>query len=148
MATHSSILSWRIPWTEEAGGLQSMGLQRVGHDWATEHAHRDLTAKWGSNADESYSKEWAPNHWVHLPCSELLASVDTAQGQGLHLTVLIHMEQSTTHPIFLAHLSVPPWFCGIYGPWYRVPSPFCSDSLLRVSLYARNTGIPWKFAQT
>ena len=32
--THSSILAWRIPWTEEPGGLQSMGLQRVGHDWA------------------------------------------------------------------------------------------------------------------
>ena len=35
MATHSSILAWRIPWKEEPGGLQSMGLQRVGHDWAT-----------------------------------------------------------------------------------------------------------------
>ena len=32
MATHSSILAWRIPWTEESGGLQSIGLQRVGHD--------------------------------------------------------------------------------------------------------------------
>ena len=32
MATHSSILVWRIPWTEEPGGLQSMGSQRVGHD--------------------------------------------------------------------------------------------------------------------
>ena len=32
MATHSSILAWRIPWTEEPGGLQSMGPQRVGHD--------------------------------------------------------------------------------------------------------------------
>ena len=31
MATHSSILAWNIPWTEEPGGLQSMGLQRVGH---------------------------------------------------------------------------------------------------------------------
>ena len=31
-ATHSSILVWRIPWTEEPGGLQSMGSQRVGHD--------------------------------------------------------------------------------------------------------------------
>jgi len=30
--THSSILAWRIPWTEEPGGLQSMGLQGVGHD--------------------------------------------------------------------------------------------------------------------
>ena len=32
MATHSSTLAWRIPWMEEAGGLQSMGSQRVGHD--------------------------------------------------------------------------------------------------------------------
>ena len=32
MATHSSSLTWRIPWTEEPGGLQSKGLQRVGHD--------------------------------------------------------------------------------------------------------------------
>ena len=35
MATHSSILAWRIPWTEELGRLQSTGLQRVGHDWVT-----------------------------------------------------------------------------------------------------------------
>ena len=33
VVTHSSILAWRIPWTEEPGGLQSMGLQRVRHDW-------------------------------------------------------------------------------------------------------------------
>ena len=32
MATHSSILAWEIPWTEEAGGLQSMGSQRIGHN--------------------------------------------------------------------------------------------------------------------
>ena len=32
MATHPSILAWNIPWTEEPGGLQSMGSQRVGHD--------------------------------------------------------------------------------------------------------------------
>ena len=31
MATHSSILAWKIPWTEEPGGVQSIGLQRVGH---------------------------------------------------------------------------------------------------------------------
>ena len=32
LATHSSVLAWRIPWTEKPGGLQSMGLQRVGHN--------------------------------------------------------------------------------------------------------------------
>ena len=35
VATHSCILAWEIPWTEESGGLQSMGSQRVGHDWTT-----------------------------------------------------------------------------------------------------------------
>ena len=38
MATHSSILAWRIPWTEEPGRLQSMGSQRVRRDWTT-HTH-------------------------------------------------------------------------------------------------------------
>ena len=40
MPIPSNILAWRIPWTEEPGGLQSMGLQRVGHDWMTNtHIH-------------------------------------------------------------------------------------------------------------
>ena len=37
LAIHSSILAWRIPWTEEPGRLQSVGSQRVGHDWATDN---------------------------------------------------------------------------------------------------------------
>ena len=44
MATHSSILAWRIPWTEMPGGLQSIGSQRVGHDWnALAHTHATLS---------------------------------------------------------------------------------------------------------
>ena len=35
MAPHSSALAWKVPWTEEPGGLQSMGSRRVGHDWVT-----------------------------------------------------------------------------------------------------------------
>ena len=38
MATYSSILTWRIPWTKEPGKLQSIGLPRVGHSWATKHS--------------------------------------------------------------------------------------------------------------
>ena len=38
LATHSSILAWRIPWTEKSGGLQSVGSQRFGHEWAAEHS--------------------------------------------------------------------------------------------------------------
>ena len=44
MATHSSILAWRIPWTEEPGGLQSMGSQRVRHDRVAKHSN-DLRNK-------------------------------------------------------------------------------------------------------
>ena len=46
MATHSSTLAWKVPWTEEPGGLQSMGLQRVRHDSVTEHAYIHVLV-WG-----------------------------------------------------------------------------------------------------
>ena len=48
MTTHSSMLAWRIPWTEEPGGLQSRELQRVGHDWAT-NTHTHTHTQWSSN---------------------------------------------------------------------------------------------------
>ena len=46
MATHSSILAWRIPWTEEPGGLQSVGSQRVRHDLATQQQQHEVVRKW------------------------------------------------------------------------------------------------------
>ena len=57
MATHSSILAWRIPWTEEPGRLQHMGLERVGHDWVTKHAgslHKFVHDLW-------------PTEYIHYP---------------------------------------------------------------------------------
>ena len=42
VAAHSNILVWKIPWTEEPGGLKFMGLQRVGHNLRTEHGTRDF----------------------------------------------------------------------------------------------------------
>ena len=47
-ATHSSILAWRIPWTEEPGGLQSMGSQIVRHD-RSDLAHKGLICHWQPN---------------------------------------------------------------------------------------------------
>ena len=44
MATHSSILTWEIPWTENPVALQSVGSQRAGHDWVTEHACLQITS--------------------------------------------------------------------------------------------------------
>ena len=43
MATHFSILAWRIPWTEEPGGFQSIGLQRVRHESVTKHTFVSAT---------------------------------------------------------------------------------------------------------
>ena len=45
MAPHSSILAWEILWEEEPGGLQFMGLQRIGHDWATEQQNSNYNFK-------------------------------------------------------------------------------------------------------
>ena len=65
MATHSSILAWRIPWTEEPDGLQSTVSQRVGHDWATSlHAffHGFSSSHvwmWELDCEES----WGPKNW-------------------------------------------------------------------------------------
>ena len=42
MATHSSILAWRIPWTEKPGRLRPMGLQRVRHDRVIKHTHMPM----------------------------------------------------------------------------------------------------------
>ena len=58
MATHSSILAWRIPWTEEPGGLQSTGSQRVRHDWrdlARTHTRFNLiqTFIWSKASDDT-----------------------------------------------------------------------------------------------
>ena len=55
MAIHSSTIAWKIPWTEDPGRLQSMGWQRVGHDWvASLHV-------WMWELD--YKESWAPKNW-------------------------------------------------------------------------------------
>ena len=50
IATNSSIIAWRIPRTEEPGGLQSMGSWRIRHNWATKHTHKHMV---GLDGDES-----------------------------------------------------------------------------------------------
>ena len=69
MASHSLTLAWKIPWTEEPGRLQSMGLQRVGHNWVTSLSEQECLLNdtqfvcWGHSA---MFIEWIPDHWV--PC--------------------------------------------------------------------------------
>ena len=60
-ATHSSIPAWRILWTEEPGRLQSMGLQRVGHDWGTkDFKNLKLLKKNYDTKSGQGSQEWEP----------------------------------------------------------------------------------------
>ena len=66
MATHSSILAWRIPWKEEAGGIPSIGSQRVRHDWsnlAGMHARTHLKKREGSKMFEEFSLLQAGYQW-------------------------------------------------------------------------------------
>ena len=76
MATHSNILAWRIPWTEELGGLQFMESQRVGYDWACTrtHAHthasgfgRDAWSR-GPGRGEGSGGNWSsyPGDWSSM----------------------------------------------------------------------------------
>ena len=66
MATHSSILAWKIPWTEEPGRLQSIESQRVGHDWSNlarmlkSHGRWSHQRQWGS---------WVPSSGQYSRCS-------------------------------------------------------------------------------
>ena len=74
MSTHSSILAWRIPWTEETGRLQSMGLQRVRHDWATHtHTHTHIHTHTRTHFLAVPFSMWDPNSlpkdWTDAPCT-------------------------------------------------------------------------------
>ena len=68
MATHSSILAWRIPWTEKPGGIQSTGLQRVGHNRATKP--KSTVCIWQSQSSNSSHHPHPP--WYPYICSPCL----------------------------------------------------------------------------
>ena len=71
MASHSSVLAWRIPWTEEPGGLQSVGLQRVRQDLATEPARIRILSTAPELEDSGVGNSkmpWEPRGRTGLPC--------------------------------------------------------------------------------
>ena len=90
MANHSSILAWRIPWTEEPGGLQSVGSPRVRHDWATKHSTHSLEgpphspgSPWRLARAPFYfsrmlgqKKKKMPNlRQIHSPCPQITQTI-------------------------------------------------------------------------
>ena len=93
-ATHSSILAWRIPWREEPGRLQSMGSQRVGHDWATSlhfTLHRSEISGWQNTAWMYSFPNWEPVH-----CS--------MSGSNCCLLTCIQVSQQTGKMVWYSYL--------------------------------------------
>ena len=98
MTTHSCIPAWRIPWTEEPGGLQSMGLQRTGHELATKQ--QELLRGYKMRVHQFILIERKPGN-LEGPLS---GRVHGAQGH----------RNEPEH-----HLGVPHWFCRpvVQKPW-------------------------------
>ena len=87
LAPHSSTLAWKIPWTEEPGGLQSMGSPRVGHDWVTSLSLFTFM-RW--------RRKWQPSP-VFLP--------GESQGQGAWWAAVYGVAQSRTRLKWLSSSS-------------------------------------------
>ena len=87
MDTHSNILAWEIPWTEEPGGLQSMGLQRVRHNLATKQ-HRAWESfnplmTWLEHKGRGKESSCSPGWWswdIPLSCSRMRIYISSALG--------------------------------------------------------------------
>ena len=76
MATHSSTLAWRIPWREEPGRLQSMGSQRVGHNWATSLSFTFQRAPYRKVFKKRHLKHTASTKWSSST-STVISHVDS-----------------------------------------------------------------------
>ena len=97
MATHSSVLAWRIPGMGEPGGLPSMGLNRVGHDWSDLAAAAAEMFKCVSEREildqnvrcktwTVHSSSWGQGHWSKLPaCVALVVLLDLSVLSSCHL---------------------------------------------------------------
>ena len=82
MTTHSSILVWKTPWTEETGGLQFMGLQRVGHDLVTEQQQQSFPC---AGISVGRSAEALPS----LPCQGVTHLLGCQFAISIHVTLLL-----------------------------------------------------------
>ena len=116
MATHSSIHAWRIPWTEKPGGLQSMWLQRVRHDWATSTQFPraiDPYHLWTKLQIKKYFSRW---EWFH---------------SCLHLKTFLLSPHSLTQSVGFLYIQICHAFFPL-PPWLQI---CCPSSLISPSSY-------------
>ena len=117
MATHSSILAWRIPWTEEPGGIRSMGSQRVGHDWATEHVHTLLI--YNCCVGFRCTTKWFRDTYTYVVC--VLLQPEVGENQEEAGVFRLSMQQWRTAMWPWAHTGLQPgdrgWLSAGARPW-------------------------------
>ena len=118
MATYSSIPAWRIPWTEEPGGPQSMGSQGVGHNWLTHtHTHK---IDHNPSPERFHHHRW---HCIHsTPCfplprpptitiplsvSKNVTALDTSYKWTLTVSALLHLAYFLWHTVFNVYPYLP-----------------------------------------
>ena len=123
MATHTSVLAWKIPWTEEPGGLQSIGSQRVGRDWSA-LAHIGNIKQGGEFRYHPWKmKSWkwrkpAPNMdfqqttWHHKSQGIKLTCQSNRLGGKGWLTPSIHVSKRIQKPkkVVLMHMQHRDWW--------------------------------------
>ena len=118
MATHSSILAWRFPWTEDPGGLQSRGLQRVRHDqahtwWVTKTSYCCydkvlLLRKSRGFPGDASGKEPACQCWRHETWVQSLGQEDPLEeGMATHSSILAWRIPCTEEPGELQSMGLP-----------------------------------------
>ena len=113
IATYSSILAWRIPWTEESGGQQSMELQRVGHDWATKPTCTSaagspcscsnalvFTVSHSSTSPHSLPRDFHFSFFSSTPLFQLLPKEHHSSLTSQSLIIILHYA-SPKHPMIL-----------------------------------------------
>ena len=139
MATHSSIFAWKIPWTEEPSGLQSMGSQSVGHDWATSLEGQNQI--WLLELSPSPPQTLRPttsSHWPHSPSIVWPTTHIPAPLRSHPIWGFPHFPWSPPptavysnffdgiDPIVKKSLPLDCWFC---GDWWGFLASECSQLL-------------------
>ena len=135
MAAHSSILAWEIPWTEEPGGLQSMGSKSIGQDWGTEHTPNYPESREGKGA--GISKQVASSHVKMFVLTRCLPIRIWAKTTVQKHTYCVYFYRIFLKQVFVEFVTILFLFnlglfghetCGIWSPQTGIkPIPFALE---------------------